>query len=144
MTDRELLDREVKYRRVMIQTSISAGYYIGAHIVTAVASAGATVPVAIIQLSWQAFGAMQASYKHKLVIEEIYRRNLKPRSMTKAEIAKTALWATLSVAVSQEIDNIASSHVSTDVLNHAGTHIGEMMSGSEVSMLSFKIVRSFF
>ena len=133
MTDVELLDREVKYRRTMYQTSISAGYYIGAHVVTAVASAGATVPVALLQLSWQAFGAMQASYKHKLVIEEIYQRKLKPRSMTKAEIAKTALWATLSVAVSQAIDGIANSQVPQDAMNNAGDHLGKMMNGTEVS-----------
>lgn len=108
MTDQVLIDKEVKLCRHLYQMSVSTGFYIGAHVAAALGSSGFTVPAAVLQLSWQAFQAVQASYKHDIIVKEIYRRGLKPRAMTKAEMAQTAFCASLSIALGEAIDSVAS------------------------------------
>lgn len=108
---------------------MSSGFYIGAHIAAAVASSAVSLPASVVQLSWQAYQLLEASSKHKQIIEELYERGLEPRVLTNQEKIKTAFYASLSVAVGEAIDALSAG----TVINYTNNAENEVLFGHEVS-----------
>ncbi|KAK0524756.1 hypothetical protein OC835_005827 [Tilletia horrida] len=97
----ELVEREATLRRRLVFFATTQGFWLGTHIVSAVASGGLSLAISGVVLTYHMYTMLETLVKHHIVCKVMAIRSIKFRPLASAEIVALIKWSSVSMVVGE-------------------------------------------